>query len=65
MYVYGRTATFVGTNIHLMSPEGCSDMLLLLLSCPSVKNIVCGSVVQIIPQECNKPRLFPASWKSL
>ena len=38
--------------------EGCSDMLLLLSSYQSVKNIVCGSVVQIIPQECNKPRLF-------
>ena len=30
--------------------EGYSDMLLLLLSSQSVKNMVCGSAVHILPQ---------------
>jgi hypothetical protein len=42
--------------------EGCSYML-LLLSCQSMKNRVCGSVVHILIS--NKPQLFPASWKSM
>ena len=30
-----------------------------------LKLILYGSVVHILPQECNKPQLFPASWKSM
>ena len=39
MYVHGCTMMFVGSY---MSLKGCSDVLLLLLSCQSVKNMAYG-----------------------
>ena len=54
---------YVGTNIIFNELRGA--LMCCCCCCQSVKKQICGSVVLILPQECNKPQLFPVSWKSM